>query len=147
MNVNHSIDNIFNQNKVYMGVVISVFAIGSILCAPTVGRFSDKIGTSRPFLIFGVCCHLLGAIMYFMAPTFAQFTGSGRPELWISVARFVAGIGYGLDGAVMGTLTRAADPDNRSTVIARTILMRQVGVILGNESKINIRKIKLFLQR
>ena len=129
-----------------MGVVISVFAIGSILCAPTVGRFSDKIGTSRPFLIFGVCCHLLGAIMYFMAPTFAQFTGSGRPELWISVARFVAGIGYGLDGAVMGTLTRAADPDNRSTVIARTILMRQVGVILGNESKINIRKIKLFLQ-
>ncbi|CBY34609.1 unnamed protein product [Oikopleura dioica] len=110
-----------------MGVVISIFAIGSIIAAPSLGRICDKLGTSRPLLIFGVSLHLTGSIIYFMAPT---LPGS-RPEMWIVFGRFLAGIGYGLDAPVVGTLTRNAPPDNRGSVIASAILMRQVGVIIG----------------
>lgn len=115
--------NYLGAPQVYMGVVIAVFAIGSILSAPTVGRISDRLGTSRPLVLFGITCHLTGAIIYFMAGTMSVTIGL-QPEFWVAFARFVAGIGYGLDGAIMGTLTKAADPANRSTVIARTILLR-----------------------
>ena len=102
-----------------MGIVISIFAIGSIIAAPSLGRICDKIGTSRPLLMFGVSLHLTGSIIYFMAP---QFPGS--PENWIVFGRFLAGIGYGLDAPVVGTLTRNAPPENRGSVIASAILMR-----------------------
>jgi len=142
--VNEYLVDYLGAPQAYMGVVISIFAIGSILCAPAAGRLTDWLGTSRPFLLFGICCHLVGAVLYFMALTLSAVT-SIPPEIWVTIARFVAGIGYGLDGAIMGTLTRAADPANRSSVIARTILLRQVGVILGPLTIFGLRKIQIDL--
>jgi len=124
--VNAYLTEYLGAPQVYMGIVISIFAIGSIMAAPTLGRICDKIGTSRPLLMFGVSLHLSGSIIYFMAP---QLPGS--PENWIVFGRFLAGIGYGLDAPVVGTLTRNAPPENRGSVIASAILMRQVGVIIG----------------
>ena len=69
-----------------MGVVISIFAIGSILCAPTAGRLSDHLGTSRPLLLFGVTCHLIGSVLYFTALTISNTIG-GPPEIWVTLAR------------------------------------------------------------
>ena len=50
--------------------------------------------------------------------------GVNKNKISFEIYRFMAGIGYGLDGAIMGTLTRTANPNNRSTIIARTILLR-----------------------
>ena len=55
-------------DQVYLGYVISLFAVGSIISAPLMGRLADKIGTSRPLVLFGICCHLAGSIVYFTAP-------------------------------------------------------------------------------
>ena len=49
----------------YLGVVISMFAVGSIISAPLMGRLADKIGTSRPLVMIGICCHLIGAVVTF----------------------------------------------------------------------------------
>ena len=38
------------------------------MSAPIMGRLADKIGTSRPLVLFGICCHLAGAVVYFTAP-------------------------------------------------------------------------------
>ena len=72
--------------QIYMGVVISIFAIGSILCAPTAGRLSDYFGSSRPLLLFGVTCHLTGSLFYFTALTLSNKIG-GRPEIWVTFSR------------------------------------------------------------
>ena len=84
--------------KAYIGYVISFFAVGSIMSAPIMGRLADKIGTSRPLVLFGICCHLAGAVVYFTAPKLP----GGKPELWSVLGRFLAGVGYGLDGAIIG---------------------------------------------
>ncbi|CAG5088468.1 Oidioi.mRNA.OKI2018_I69.PAR.g11855.t1.cds [Oikopleura dioica] len=125
--VNAYLTEYLGAAQVYMGVVISIFAIGSIIAAPSLGRICDWLGTSRPLLIFGVSLHLTGSIIYFLAP---GLPGT-KPEMWIVFGRFLAGIGYGLDAPVVGTLTRNAPPENRGSVIASAILMRQVGVIIG----------------
>ena len=87
----------------YIGYVISLFAVGSIISAPLMGRLADKLGTSRPLVLFGICCHLCGAVVYFTAP---KLPGT-KPELWIVLGRFLAGVGYGLDGAIIGEFFRS----------------------------------------
>ena len=104
----------------YIGLVIALFAVGSMISAPTFGRIADKIGTSRPLVLVGICLHLSGAVVYFLAPNLP----GDRAAAWITFGRFLAGIGYGLDGAIMGTLTKCAKEEDRSAVISRTILLR-----------------------
>ena len=96
-------------NQAYMGIVMSIFAVGSIISAPTMGRLTDRIGTSRPLVLTGICCHLSGAVVYFLAP----YLPGNQPAAWVSFGRFLAGIGYGLDGAIMGTLTKCAKEEDR----------------------------------
>lgn len=125
----------------YIGYVISLFAVGSIISAPLMGRLADKLGTSRPLVLFGICCHLCGAVVYFTAP---KLPGT-KPELWIVLGRFLAGVGYGLDGAIIGTMSKIATADRRSAVISRTILLRQVGVVLGPLSILGLRMVNFTL--
>ena len=96
-------------NQAYIGIVISIFAVGSIISAPTMGRLADRIGTSRPLVLTGICCHLSGSVVYFLAP----YLPGNEPAAWVSFGRFLAGIGYGLDGAIMGTLTKCAKEEDR----------------------------------
>jgi len=128
-------------NQAYIGIVISIFAVGSIISAPTMGRLADRIGTSRPLVLTGICCHLSGSVVYFLAP----YLPGNEPAAWVSFGRFLAGIGYGLDGAIMGTLTKCAKEEDRSAVISQTILLRQVGVVLGPLSIFGIQKLNFTL--
>ena len=75
-------------NQAYMGIVMSIFAVGSIISAPTMGRLTDRIGTSRPLVLTGICCHLSGAVVYFLAP----YLPGNQPAAWVSLGRFLAGI-------------------------------------------------------
>ena len=97
---------------------------------------------------------MAGAVIYFTAPKLPGW----RPELWVVLGRFLAGIGYGLDAAiigefgcmqsilyVLGTLSKIATPDQRSAVISRTLLLRQVGVVLGPLSIIGLRMVHFTL--
>ena len=49
----------------------------------------------------------------------------------IVLARFVGGIGWGLEGALMGQIGRTFNQESKTAKFASVLMMRQFGVVLG----------------
>ena len=75
----------------------------------------------------GVLFSIAGATIYFCA----------REKYGIAFARFVAGIGFSLDGALFGTLGRSIAQENRSKIFAICLLIRYVNHQFRNNSEDN----------
>ena len=62
-----------------------------------------------------------GSCLYFLVPQ----------KNIIVLARFIGGVGWGLEGALMGQIGRTFNQDNKTSKFAAVLMMRQFGVLVG----------------
>jgi len=58
------------SDSVVTGIVIGLFGIVSSICQPFTGRFSDKLGKRRLFVIAGLFLFMVANFMYSLAHTY-----------------------------------------------------------------------------
>ena len=105
----------------YIGLVISALSLGAMLSAPIYARITDHFQKAAYIMKVGILFSVTGSCMYFLFPQ----------KNMIVLARFVGGIGWGLEGALMGQIGRTYSQDSKTAKFAAVLMMRQFGVVLG----------------
>lgn len=119
----------------YVGVVISCFSAAGLFAAPAFGKATDYLQKSRYPALIGAIFSVLGHVLYFTA----------RNKEWIAIARFVAGIGFSLDGTFMGTIGRSVAPESKSKIFAIMLLIRQTGMVVGPAGVLLLNKVHFMM--
>lgn len=110
----------YGASAFLIGVLVSVFSIAQLACAPMWGRMSDRIGR-RPVILAGL---LVSAASYVV---FA-FAGS-VPLLLLS--RLVQGIGGGTISVVSAYVADASPPEKRTRALGWLTTVTSLGWLSG----------------
>jgi len=105
----------------YIGLVIASLSLGAMLSAPIYAKITDHYKRASYILKVGMLFSIGGSCMYFLFPY----------KNMIILARFVGGIGWGLEGALMGQIGRTFNQESKTAKFASVLMMRQFGVVLG----------------
>jgi len=103
-----------------IGYVFTYFAFSGLISSPIYGHFSDKLKAVRFPILIAMCFSIIGTAIYTL----------GRNLMLINIGRFVMGLGWGIDGAIVGKVALLKS-DAAGIYIPLLLLMRQVGIILG----------------
>lgn len=117
----HDYLNSIGAETNYMGLVISALSFGAMISAPIYGKLTDRLQKAVYTLRFGMLFSICGSLMYFLFPT----------KNMIVLPRFIGGIGWGLEGALMGQIGRTFNQESKTAKFASVLMMRQFGVVLG----------------
>lgn len=118
--VHHYMKSI-DAESYYIGIVISSLSFGAMLSAPIYAKIADRIHSAKTILRIGVLFSIVGNCIYFLQ----------KQKNSIVVARFISGIGWGLEGALMGQIGRTYKTSNKTKSFAMVLMMRQLGVVTG----------------
>lgn len=110
----------FGATETVVGLLISVFSIAQLACAPMWGRLSDKYGR-RPAILIGLLITGLGYALFAMADSV--------PMLLLS--RIVQGIGGGTIGVVNAYVADASPPDQRTKSLGWLTAVTSFGAVAG----------------
>ena len=80
----------------FIGIVIASLSFGAMLAAPIFAKVTDRLVAAKVPIQVGMIFSIVGGLLY----TFIQ------NKYVVVVARFIAGIGWGLEGAFMGQIGR-----------------------------------------
>jgi len=105
----------------YIGLVISALSLGAMLSAPIYAKITDRVKSARNILRVGILFSIAGNCLYFMK----------KDKNFVVLARFISGIGWGLEGALMGQIGRIYNTANKTRSFAVVLMMRQLGVVTG----------------
>jgi len=108
----------------FLSYPIAAYSLGALISSPLWGVLFDRALPRFPVRVFIICAISLcfvGNLLYAI------------PSQWtILFGRFVSGLGIGLEGAVLGLVSKStANTDNKPKVIAGLLLMKQMGIIIG----------------
>ena len=103
-----------------IGYALTLFALSGLIASPILGWLTDRQQSLKVSLVFSVLCSIIG----YAAFTFFQSSSM------ILAGRFISGIGWGVDGAIIGRVSLATGK-NSGTFIGVCLLCRQVGIILA----------------
>jgi multidrug resistance protein len=110
----------YGANAFFVGVLVSVFSIAQLACAPMWGRLSDRYGR-RPVILAGLVVSALAYVLF-------AFAGS-VPLLLIS--RVVQGIGGGTIGVVTAYVADASPPEQRTKALGWLTTVTSLGWLSG----------------
>lgn len=116
----------------YLGIVISALSFGAMLSAPVYARITDKIQSAKNILRIGILFSIVGNCMYCLIQQKNAIVG----------ARFISGVGWGLEGALMGQIGRTYKTANKTQSFAIVLMMRQLGVVSGPFCILFLRKME-----
>ena len=97
-----------------------MFASGSLFGGPLFGLFFDRWNIPKLITASGVLCIFLGSFLFVL-----------QNEVAILFGRFLAGIGAGIEGGIVGLISKSSSPASRSKKISLLYGLKQIGVILG----------------
>lgn len=103
-----------------IGLALTFFALSGLLSSPVIGWLTDRQKSLKVSFVFSLLCSIIGYAAY----TFFQSASM------ILVGRLISGIGWGVDGAIIGRVSLATGK-NSGTFIGVCLLCRQVGIIFA----------------
>ena len=86
----------FGAHADYMGYVMAGYAFGGIIAAPLFGKIADQTKNAKIVLLLSIGIQIISYILYLYF----------QNENIILLARILAGIGFGADGAIVGEVSR-----------------------------------------
>jgi DHA1 family tetracycline resistance protein-like MFS transporter len=110
----------FHASSLAIGAVFAAYSLAQLLCAPILGRLSDRYGR-RPLMLASITVGIGANLLFFAASSVAM----------LAVARFLAGAAasnYGIAQAYVADVTPAAD---RSRAMGLVGAAFGLGFILG----------------
>ena len=113
------------------GVVVASDAAAQMVFAPLFGMIVDRTKTVR--LIALLCCLTFtgGNVLYALVGLFDRSSGSGIRVYIMMLARFIVGIGTGLNSAVRFYVSSATLISERTTHTSFLSLFQTIGFVLG----------------
>ena len=105
----------------YIGFVIGSLSLGAMISAPIYAAITDHFKKAIYIIRVGMIFSIGGSCLYFLVPQ----------KNIIVLARFIGGVGWGLEGALMGQIGRTFNQDNKTSKFAAVLMMRQFGVLVG----------------
>jgi len=106
-----------------IGIAFTLFAFAGLVSSPFCGWATDRLGAIKLPLLTMITCSIVGSVIY-------TFT---RSIPGIFLGRLVQGVGWGIDGAIIGRVALITEKSgNGSMMIGLCLLMRQAGIILGS---------------
>jgi len=105
----------------YIGFVIGSLSLGAMISAPIYAAITDHFKKAIYIIRVGMIFSIGGSCLYFLLPQ----------KNIIVLARFIGGVGWGLEGALMGQIGRTFSQDNKTSKFAAVLMMRQFGVLVG----------------
>lgn len=118
--VHHYLKSIEAESR-YIGMVISALSFGAMISAPIYAKLTDKARSAKMILRVGMLFSIAGNCVYFLK----------KEKNFVVLARFISGVGWGLEGALMGQIGRTYLTENRTASFAIVLMMRQLGVVTG----------------
>jgi ceroid-lipofuscinosis MFS transporter 7 len=103
-----------------IGLALTYFALSGLVSSPLIGWLTDRQKSLKVSFVFSLLCSIIGYAAY----TFFQSASM------ILVGRLISGIGWGVDGAIIGRVSLATGKKS-GTFIGVCLLSRQVGIILA----------------
>ena len=73
---------------------MAAFSFAGLLTAPIFGKLTDYLKRGKASAIIGVLFGICGNVIYFCV----------RTKWGITAARFISGVGFALDGSMIGTV-------------------------------------------
>ena len=112
-------------------IVVACDAAAQMIFAPLFGILVDRIKTVRPIAL--LCCFTFigGNVMFALISLFDRSSGSRIRVYMLMVARFLVGIGTGLNSAVRYYISSATLISERTTHTSFLSLFQTVGFMLG----------------
>ncbi|MBN2046608.1 MAG: MFS transporter [Anaerolineaceae bacterium] len=110
----------FNANNIMIGLLGTVNAVGQMVAAPAIGRFSDRFGR-RPMLIFSIAGTILSFLLLGFAGSLAM----------LFVSRVLDGVLGGNTALARAYITDITDEDNRSKSLGIIGAAFGIGFIIG----------------
>ena len=92
----HHYLNSLGAETYYIGLVISSLSFGAMISAPIFAKITDHMKEAIYTIRFGMLFSISGGILYVLVPQ----------KNIIVLARFIGGVGWGLEGALMGQIGR-----------------------------------------
>lgn len=117
----HHYMNEIQAEPYYMGLVISALSFGALISAPIYAKITDKIQSAKYILRVGILFSIVGNCIYFLK----------KDKYFLVIARFISGVGWGLEGALMGQIGRTYKTSSKTGAFALVLMMRQLGVVTG----------------
>ena len=105
----------------YIGFVIGSLSLGAMISAPIYAAITDHFKKAIYIIRVGMIFSIGGSCLYFLVPQ----------KNIIVLARFIGGVGWGLEGALMGQIGRTFNQENKTSKFAAVLMMRQFGVLVG----------------
>ena len=104
----------------FFSYAIAAYSAGALFGAPIWGKLFDRWKKAKLLSIIGILFVLFGSLLYTIQSKYSILLG-----------RFVAGIGTGLEGAIIGMAAKAAKPKNKAKQITIFYALKQLGIICG----------------
>lgn len=115
------------------GFVVAADALAQMLFSPLFGYVVDKMNSVR--LVSVICCIIfcIGNVLYANVAAVPRVVGSVvKARMWTMMfARFVVGIGTGINAAIRSYISKATYVEERTTHIALLSLFQTLGFIMG----------------
>ena len=99
---------------------VAMFASGSLVGGPLFGLLFDRWNVPKLITASGVLCIFLGSFLFIL-----------QNEIAILMGRFLAGIGAGIEGGIVGLIAKSSSPTSRPKKISILYGLKQIGVVLG----------------
>ncbi|KAK7093585.1 uncharacterized protein [Littorina saxatilis] len=103
-----------------VGLVVAAYSLATFFVAPFMGRWVDRPGRSKSVLVIGTLLHIVGAVLEFFLT-----------QQWTNiVARFLSGLGGGIDAVVLSETSRYTSRSRRTSAMALLVGVRFFGHLI-----------------
>lgn len=93
--------------KSYKKYTIATFAFGTLIGGPLFGYCFDQWKFQKLLTAFGLLCVFIGSFLFVLQNKIAVLCG-----------RFLAGLGAGIEGGIVGLISKSSSPTLRSKKIS-----------------------------
>ena len=125
----------FGAHTDYMGYVMAGYAFGGIIAAPMFGKIADKTKNGKIVLLLSMTFQVVSYILYLYF----------QNENVLLLARILAGIGFGADGAIVGEISRNLSEKEAPSKIALLTGCHEIGFFLGPILLVGVSRIRIYL--
>jgi multidrug resistance protein len=110
----------FGAGAATIGILVSIFSLSQMACAPLWGRFSDNYGR-RPAILLGLCVTSVAYVLFGLADS-----------IWVLLlSRAVQGIGGGTIGVIQAYVADTCSPSQRTKSLGWLSAVTSLGAVVG----------------